>query len=81
MDLTVTPGVVFLPIHWNELWGESASPNEATSDAHDPISKQPSLKYCPVAVTAADAEPAAAPAAAAAELKAGGPANQPAAVG
>ncbi len=54
VDLSVTPGVVFLPIHWNDLWGDAASPNEATSDAHDAISKQPSLKYCPVAVAPAD---------------------------
>ncbi len=56
VDLTVTPGVVFLPIHWNQLWADAASPNEATSDAHDAISKQPSLKYCPVAVTPAAAD-------------------------
>ncbi len=62
VDLTVTPGVVFLPIHWNELWGEAASPNEATSDAHDAISKQPSLKYCAVAVSSADVPDEAVPA-------------------
>jgi anaerobic selenocysteine-containing dehydrogenase len=62
VDLTVPPGVVFLPIHWNQLWGDAASPNEATSDAADAISKQPSLKYCAVAVTAADAAEPATPA-------------------
>ena len=65
LDLTVAPGVVFLPIHWNQLWAGAASPNEATSDAHDAISKQPSLKYCPVAVAAADVPDAPADAAAA----------------
>jgi anaerobic selenocysteine-containing dehydrogenase len=62
VDLTVPPGVVFLPIHWNQLWGDAASPNEATSEASDAISKQPSLKYCAVAVTAADAAEPVAPA-------------------
>ena len=83
VDLTVTPGVVFLPIHWNQLWGEAASPNEATSDAHDAISKQPSLKYCPVAVAAADVEtpPAATASAAAIEPAATPtPGRQPTAV-
>jgi ferredoxin-nitrate reductase len=50
LDARVSPGVVFMPIHWNELWAEAASPNEATSDATDPLSKQPSLKCCAVAV-------------------------------
>jgi len=48
----ITPGVVFMPIHWNELWGHRASCNEATSDLRDPISKQPSLKAVAVKVTA-----------------------------
>jgi anaerobic selenocysteine-containing dehydrogenase len=73
VDLTVTPGVVFMPIHWNELWGEAASPNEATSDAHDAISKQPSLKYCPVAVSAIDVPEEATPAEAAKKVTAGSP--------
>jgi anaerobic selenocysteine-containing dehydrogenase len=46
----VTPGVVFMPMHWNDLWSEGASVNEATTDASDPISHQPSLKCCAVAV-------------------------------
>ena len=39
-----------MPMHWNELWAHSASPNEVTSDERDPISKQPALKCCAVAV-------------------------------
>ena len=62
VDRSVPPGVVFLPIHWNQLWGEAASPNEATSDATDAVSKQPSLKYCAVAVSAADVPDVAEPA-------------------
>ena len=52
---------------WNHAlrdWGEVACPNEASSDAHDAISKQPSLKCCALAVSSADvadeAEPPAA---------------------
>jgi ferredoxin-nitrate reductase len=52
IDDSISPGVVFIPIHWNELWGEAASPNEATTSAADPISKQPALKCCAVRVEA-----------------------------
>ena len=53
----VSPGTVFLPMHWNELFAAAASPNETTGSAHDPISKQPSLKYIVVAVRAATPPP------------------------
>ncbi|QOV89561.1 molybdopterin oxidoreductase family protein [Humisphaera borealis] len=49
-DDTISPGVVFMPIHWNELWAQAASPNEATSDQTDPVSFQPALKCCAVKV-------------------------------
>jgi anaerobic selenocysteine-containing dehydrogenase len=52
VDNHISPGTVFMPMHWNELYGESISCNESTSDARDPISKQPSLKYCAVRVSA-----------------------------
>jgi len=48
-DLT-PQGVAFMPIHFNELFAKSASPNETTDDAVDPISKQPSLKCCAVRI-------------------------------
>ncbi|HEX8916488.1 MAG TPA: nitrate reductase [Humisphaera sp.] len=51
VDEAIGPGVVFVPIHWNELWGEAASPNEATTDDVDPVSLQPALKSCAVRVT------------------------------
>ncbi|HWE04927.1 MAG TPA: nitrate reductase [Tepidisphaeraceae bacterium] len=53
VDSAAPIGTVFMPIHWNDLWSQSASPNEATSDATDPVSKQPALKYCAVSVRAA----------------------------
>jgi anaerobic selenocysteine-containing dehydrogenase len=46
----VPPGVAFMPIHWNELFAPEASPNEATTDARDPLSKQPSLKACAIRI-------------------------------
>jgi anaerobic selenocysteine-containing dehydrogenase len=50
LDPAVPPGVAFMPIHWNELFAPSASPNEATSDESDAISKQPALKACAVRI-------------------------------
>jgi len=53
LDEGISPGVVFMPIHWNELWGHRSSPNEATSNLRDPLSKQPALKAVAVNVTPA----------------------------
>ncbi len=50
----VGPGLLFMPIHWNDLWEEGASVNEVTSPETDPVSKQPALKRCAVSVTPAD---------------------------
>ena len=50
LDDAISPGTVFMPMHWNELWGERASCNEVTTDTADPISKQPALKHCAVAI-------------------------------
>lgn len=49
-------GTVFMPIHWNDLWGKAASPNEATTELFDPLSKQPALKFCAVSISAAAME-------------------------
>jgi ferredoxin-nitrate reductase len=49
-DASVPAGTIFLPIHWNDLWAEGASPNETTSGEADPISRQPALKHTAVAV-------------------------------
>ncbi len=43
----ITPGTCFMPFHWGALWGDAAI-NQATSDAYDPLSKQPELKFCAV---------------------------------
>lgn len=55
----VLPSSCFAPFHWNDLYGEYLSVNAVTSDAVDPISFQPELKVCAVALTkvAAPADP------------------------
>ena len=50
VDRGISPGTVFMPIHWNALLDDPTSPNEVTTDATDPISKQPALKCCAVSV-------------------------------
>jgi sulfite reductase (NADPH) flavoprotein alpha-component len=52
LDESISPGVVFMPMHWADAFAPVASPNEAASDEVDPISKQPSLKNTPVRVYA-----------------------------
>ncbi|WP_229916373.1 bifunctional nitrate reductase/sulfite reductase flavoprotein subunit alpha [Streptomyces fructofermentans] len=47
----VQPGCLFAPFHWNDLFGEYLSINAVTSDAVDPVSFQPELKVCAVALT------------------------------
>nr|WP_315595729.1 bifunctional nitrate reductase/sulfite reductase flavoprotein subunit alpha [uncultured Cupriavidus sp.] len=47
----VQPGNCFAPMHWNDTFGEDLCINAITSDAVDPISQQPELKFCAVALT------------------------------
>ncbi|MFE2722095.1 molybdopterin-dependent oxidoreductase [Kitasatospora sp. NPDC059327] len=54
----VLPGTCFAPFHWNDLFGEYLGINAVTNDAVDPISFQPELKACAVALRVV---PAAAP--------------------
>ncbi|MCU7727584.1 bifunctional nitrate reductase/sulfite reductase flavoprotein subunit alpha [Actinoplanes sp. KI2] len=49
----VQPGNCFAPFHWNDLFGEYVSVNAVTNDAVDPLSFQPELKVCAVALTPA----------------------------
>lgn len=46
----VLPGTCFAPFHWNDLFGTDITVNAVTSDAVDPISLQPELKHCAVAL-------------------------------
>jgi ferredoxin-nitrate reductase len=56
----VSPGTVFLPMHWGDLFGSGNAINYLTISATDTMSKQPELKFCAVAVekAPADDEPA-----------------------
>ncbi len=56
----VQPGACFTPFHWNDVFGEELAINAVTNDAVDPISLQPELKACAVAL--ARVAPAVAPA-------------------
>ncbi|HTR09257.1 MAG TPA: bifunctional nitrate reductase/sulfite reductase flavoprotein subunit alpha [Paraburkholderia sp.] len=47
----VRPGNCFAPMHWNDVFGEELCVNAVTSDATDPISQQPELKFCAVALS------------------------------
>lgn len=47
----IRPGCCFAPIHWNDLFGENLAVNATTSEALDPISKQPEFKFCAVQIS------------------------------
>ncbi|RMG84253.1 MAG: nitrate reductase [Chloroflexi bacterium] len=62
----VQVGTCFMPFHWGRLMHEGGAINDLTSDARDPIAKQPELKACavrvvPVAALAMDESPVLAP--------------------
>ena len=44
----VRAGNCFAPIHWNDVYGEHLAINAVTSDAVDPVSQQPELKFSAV---------------------------------
>ncbi|GAC1557977.1 MAG: nitrate reductase [Herpetosiphon sp.] len=46
----VRPGSVFMPFHWGSLQGGHVAANELTSNAVDPISKEPEYKFCAVRI-------------------------------
>ncbi|KVO98870.1 reductase [Burkholderia ubonensis] len=47
----VQPGNCFAPMHWNDVYGDDLCINAVTSDAIDPVSQQPEMKYCAVALS------------------------------
>jgi anaerobic selenocysteine-containing dehydrogenase len=47
---SIRPGAVFTPFHWGALWHERSVANLATSEAFDPRSKEPELKFAAVRV-------------------------------
>jgi NADPH-dependent sulfite reductase flavoprotein alpha-component len=52
----VRPGNCFAPFHWNDVFGEYLSINAVTSDAVDPISRQPEYKACAISLTKVSAK-------------------------
>jgi ferredoxin-nitrate reductase len=44
----ISPGTVFVPMHWGELWANQAEANAITHGHCCPDSKQPELKACAV---------------------------------
>ena len=42
------PGMVFVPFHWGDLFGEGNAANYLTMPAIGPVAKQPELKFCAV---------------------------------
>lgn len=52
----VRRGACFAPFHWNDLYGENLAVNAVTSEAVDPVSLQPALKYATVSVSVANGD-------------------------
>jgi ferredoxin-nitrate reductase len=46
----VRPGMVFVPFHWGDLYGEGNAANYLTISAIGRIAKQPELKFCAVSL-------------------------------
>ncbi len=44
----VSPGMVFIPFHWGDLFSEGNAANYLTISAIGRVAKQPELKYCAV---------------------------------
>ncbi|AKG24720.1 molybdopterin oxidoreductase family protein [Calothrix sp. 336/3] len=46
----ITPGVLFIPMHWGFIWADNAEANALTHAESCPDSQQPELKACAVQV-------------------------------
>jgi len=46
----VRPGMVFVPFHWGDLYGEGNAANYLTISAIGRVAKQPELKFCAVSL-------------------------------
>lgn len=53
----ITPGCVFVPMHWGTLWADNAEANNLTHSTACPISLEPELKACAVQLVAVTALP------------------------
>ena len=48
LSVGVPPGMVFVPFHWGDLFGEGNAANYLTISAIGRVAKQPELKFCAV---------------------------------
>lgn len=46
----VSPGMVFIPFHWGDLFGDGNAANYLTISAIGRVAKQPELKFCAVSL-------------------------------
>jgi ferredoxin-nitrate reductase len=46
----VSPGMIFVPFHWGDLFGDGNSANYLTISAIGRVAKQPELKFCAVSL-------------------------------
>jgi ferredoxin-nitrate reductase len=53
----ITPGVLFVPMHWGALWAPDSEANALTHPESCPISKEPELKACAVQLVPLIREP------------------------
>ncbi|TDT57037.1 sulfite reductase (NADPH) alpha subunit [Enterobacter sp. AG5470] len=58
----VLAGHCFAPFHWNDLFGDNLAINAVTSDAVDPLSRQPELKFCAISLVRSSQQPVITPA-------------------
>jgi ferredoxin-nitrate reductase len=50
LSTAATPGTVFVPFHWGDLFAPANAVNYLTISALDTLSKQPELKFCAVSL-------------------------------
>lgn len=64
----VSPGALFTPFHWNDVFGDQLAVNAVTGDAVDPISLQPEFKVTAVRLQRVEAKATVGPTVPAARL-------------
>ena len=52
----ISPGTLFVPMHWGALWADNAEANALTHPESCPDSLQPELKACAVQLVPVGAE-------------------------
>lgn len=51
LSKNLTPGVVFMPFHWGDMYAPGNAANQLTNDVFDSISKEPEYKACAVTLS------------------------------